>query len=146
MKHRDTVFHVQTEDKGVETASVESLIYIGGRILARRMVTYKALLERGEGRDAVSRLMDKQHRMMISQIKGGRFDEQVFDGAPAPEGAVAPPPPRAETKVQLPVGGQLQEVEAVEGLEGVRPRPATPSEPARPAAAATPAKPGPVVP
>ncbi|MEZ5331226.1 MAG: hypothetical protein R2991_04045 [Thermoanaerobaculia bacterium] len=71
MKHRDTVFHVQTEDKGVETASVESLIYIGGRILARRMVTYKALLERGEGRDAVSRLMDKQHRMMISQIKGG---------------------------------------------------------------------------
>jgi len=108
VRHRDVVFHVQTEDKGVETASVESLIYVGGRILARRMVTYKALLERGEGRDSVSRLMDKQHRMMISQIKGGRFDEEVFDEAPA-AGTVSPPAD-GETKVRLPVGGQLREL------------------------------------
>jgi len=108
VRHRDVVFHVQTEDKGVETASVESLIYVGGRILARRMVTYKALLERGEGRDSVSRLMDKQHRMMISQIRGGRFDEQVFDEAPA--AGAASQPADGETKVRLPVGGQLREL------------------------------------
>lgn len=148
VKHRDTVFHVQTEDKGVETASVESLIYIGGRVLARRMVTYKALLERGEGRDAVSRLMDKQHRMMISQIKGGRFDEQVFDDAPAPERAAVATPP-AETKVQLPVGGQLSGPEELDGVDGGPPsRPAEPAPPP-PAAAAfatPPAGSSPVVP
>lgn len=118
VKHRDVVFHVQTEDKGVETASVESLIYIGGRVLARRMVTYKALLERGEGRDAVSRLMDKQHRMMISQIKGGRFDEQVFDEVPAAGEAVPAQEPAEGTKVRLPVGGQLKDVAVALGADG----------------------------
>lgn len=119
VRHRDIVFHVQTEDKGVETASVESLIYVGGRILARRMVTYRALLERGEGRDAVSRLMDKQHRMMISQIKGGRFDGQVFDEAPA--AGVASQPADGETKVRMPVGGQLRELRLDVDVDGAPP-------------------------
>ncbi|MGH9363590.1 MAG: hypothetical protein ACRD2T_16900, partial [Thermoanaerobaculia bacterium] len=81
IRHREVVFHVQTEDKGEQIASVESLVYIGGRVLARRQVTYRALLARGEGRSAIARLMDRQHRLMISQIRGGRFDPDVFEEA-----------------------------------------------------------------
>lgn len=143
VRHRDVVFHVQTEDKGVETASVESLIYVGGRILARRMVTYKALLERGEGRDAVSKVMDKQHRMMISQIKGGRFDEQVFDEATT-QRAAAPAAVDGEAKVHLPVGGQLRELQLEPaGDGGPPPLPAASGVEAgpRPPVAAPPAPP-----
>lgn len=95
VRHRDVVFHVQTEDKGEQVASVESLVYVGGRVLARRQVTYRALLARGESRSAIARLMDRQHRLLISQIHGGRFDPDVLqDGA-----AVVEPAGRADEAV-----------------------------------------------
>jgi hypothetical protein len=106
VRHRDVVFHVQTEDKGEQVASVESLVYVGGRVLARRQVTYRALLARGEGRSAIARLMDRQHRLMISQIRGGRFDPSVGqDGAPA-TGERAPAASEDVVRLQLEVAGE----------------------------------------
>ncbi len=80
IKHRGTVFHIQTEDKGEESAWIESLIYVGGRILARKRATYKQLLEEGGSKRAIAKLMERQHRLMIQQIRDGRFDAETADG------------------------------------------------------------------
>ena len=88
IKHRGTVFHVQTEDKGVASAWIESLIYTGGRILARKRVTYKQLLDQGADKPAIAKLMERQHRLMIRQIRDGRFDSETSEGV-AP-GVTAP--------------------------------------------------------
>ncbi len=85
IKHRGSVFHVQTEDKGEDSAWIESLIYVGGRILARKRATYRQVLEEGGGRKEIAKLMERQHRVMIQQIREGRFDEQTPEGA---DGAV----------------------------------------------------------
>lgn len=88
IKHRGTIFHVQTEDKGEASAWIESLIYTGGRILARKRATYKQLLEEGADKPAIAKLMERQHRLMIRQIREGRFDEETSDGVP--QGAQPP--------------------------------------------------------
>ncbi len=90
VRHRGEVFHVQTEDKGLETAWIESLVYAGGQILARKRSSYKTLLDEGRGKAAISELMDRQHRLVIAEIRRGRFDPHLAgmeSGAQGPKQA-----------------------------------------------------------
>ncbi|MDH3404744.1 MAG: hypothetical protein OEP45_14075 [Acidobacteriota bacterium] len=90
VQHAGCVYHVQTEDKGEASAWIESLIYVGGRILARKRVTYKQLLENGADKPAIAKLMERQHRLMIQQVRDGRFDEDA-PAAAKPPGEAMPP-------------------------------------------------------
>src|SRR5207302_7393445 len=40
VKHKSRVFHIQTEDKGDANPCVESLVYVGGEILATKRTSY----------------------------------------------------------------------------------------------------------
>src|SRR5581483_577150 len=37
---KDAVYHVQTEDRGAKNPVIESMIYVGGKILGRRRTPY----------------------------------------------------------------------------------------------------------
>jgi hypothetical protein len=74
VKHSNRVFHIQTEDKGEGSPYVESLVYVGGEILATRKTSYAELLKDGRDDKAVQELMEQQHRTMIAAIQRGRFD------------------------------------------------------------------------
>ena len=74
VKHNNRVFHIQTEDKGESSPHVESLIYVGGEILATRKTSYEDLVKDGRDDRAVQELMEQQHRTMIAAIQRGRFD------------------------------------------------------------------------
>jgi hypothetical protein len=80
IKHGNRVFHVQTEDKGAENPCVESLVYVGGEIVASKKTPYVDQVKNGGGQKAVQELMETQHRKIIAAIQRGRFD--------APEGGV----------------------------------------------------------
>jgi len=75
IKHNEKVYHVQTEDKGVGNPYIESLVYVGGEILASKKTSYAEQLKAG-GIDEkwIGGLMEQQHRTMIAAIKRGRFD------------------------------------------------------------------------
>lgn len=77
VRHADTVFHVQTEDKGTANPFIESLVYVGGRVLAAKRASYAALLADGKGSDAISGLMETQHRTVIAAIRQGKFDDKL---------------------------------------------------------------------
>ena len=77
VKHEQRVFHVQTEDKGTGNPYIETLIYVGGQVLAAERTSYAELAENGFDRDAVSQIMDRQHRKMIAAIKAGELQEKV---------------------------------------------------------------------
>lgn len=75
IKHNSKVYHVQTEDKGLSNPYIESLVYVGGEILASRKTSYADRLgETGFDEKAISTLMEQQHRTMIAAIKRGRLD------------------------------------------------------------------------
>jgi len=85
VKHRNRVFHVQTEDKGQSNPCVESLVYVGGEILATKRASYAELISEGRDDQAIQELMEQQHRAMIAAIQRGKFD--------GPNGAVRPAAP-----------------------------------------------------
>jgi hypothetical protein len=74
IRHNDKVYHVQTEDKGVANPYIESLVYVGGEILASKKTSYAEQLKTGVDDKWIGGLMEQQHRTMIAAIKRGRFD------------------------------------------------------------------------
>lgn len=75
IKHNEKVYHVQTEDKGTTNPYIESLVYVGGEILASKKTSYAEQLKTGVDEKWIGGLMEQQHRTMIAAIKRGRFDQ-----------------------------------------------------------------------
>ena len=74
IKHNDKVYHIQTEDKGLQNPYIESLVYVGGEILASKKTSYAEQAKSGVDEKWIGSLMEQQHRTMIAAIKRGRFD------------------------------------------------------------------------
>src|ERR1051326_3379328 len=47
IKHGDKVYHIQTEDKGLANPFIESLVYVGGEILASKKTSYAEQIKGG---------------------------------------------------------------------------------------------------
>jgi len=105
IKHNEKVYHIQTEDKGLQNPYIESLVYVGGEILASKKTSYAEQAGAGVDEKWIGSLMEQQHRTMIAAIKRGRFDvtadvtkstARPTMSAPMPGPTrVEPPPPLA---------------------------------------------------
>jgi len=74
VQHGAKTYHVQTEDKGLQNPIIETLIYVGGEILAARRTSYADLLSKGISGKEISELIETQHNRMIVDIREGRYD------------------------------------------------------------------------
>ena len=75
--HEGLVYHVQTEDGGAENPVLESLIYIGGTIVAKKMTPYIEQLDEGADQEAIASLLRRQHQIIIAAIKAGRIEDLI---------------------------------------------------------------------
>ena len=91
IKHNEKVYHIQTEDKGLQNPYIESLVYVGGEILASKKTSYAEQIKTGIDEKWIGSLMEQQHRTMTAAIKRGRFD------APADSTKSALPRPSVPT-------------------------------------------------
>ena len=92
IKHNEKVYHIQTEDKGLQNPYIESLVYVGGEILASKKTSYAEQLRTGVDERWIGSLMEQQHRTMIAAIKRGRFDgpaDTTKSAVPRPGGTLA---------------------------------------------------------
>lgn len=72
VKVGDAVYHVQTEDRGPETALIDTTVYSGGRVLHRRTNNYLDLLPLDRDReDLLRQRIDNQHRSIAEEIRSG---------------------------------------------------------------------------
>ena len=96
VKHRGVVFHVQTEDKGVNNPCVETLIYVGGQILHRRRTEYAQRLKDDTAvlKEVILEMLETQHRQLIAEIRTGKLDadaeRQIGPLAAAPQAGPRP--------------------------------------------------------
>ncbi|OLE66579.1 MAG: hypothetical protein AUG09_06700 [Acidobacteria bacterium 13_1_20CM_2_68_7] len=74
VQHGGKTYHVQTEDKGLQNPIIETLIYVGGEILAARRTSYADLLSKGVSEKEIAERIESQHNRMIVDIRGGRYD------------------------------------------------------------------------
>jgi hypothetical protein len=68
------IYHVQTEDKGIANPTIESLIYLGGEIVASQRSSYEDLLPSGPDPKALTARLEAQHQRMILNVRQGRHD------------------------------------------------------------------------
>ena len=119
VRHRGLVFHVQTEDSGVQNPHIFTHLFHGGVILSSRRLNY----DNGAAEESVKSLMQAQHKAVLKDLKGGTFDAKIDEylgGTPGLEPArprpnrdtlATPPPPSLEPdpEVTPPAGSTLGE-------------------------------------
>ena len=75
IEHDGVVYHVQTEDKGLDTPLILSLVYSGGAILASKRSPYQDLIAEGFSDEALAERLKRQHRLICAAIHGGRIED-----------------------------------------------------------------------
>jgi len=68
-------YHVQTEDKGIETPLVLSLVFEGGTILAAKRSPYEDLLEGGLDEKVLEERIQRQHKLICAAVAAGRLED-----------------------------------------------------------------------
>ena len=80
IKFREQVFHVQTEDSGLDQPHIITHLFAdGGRVVKSHKRSYVAEVNRSDVAEYVRGLMKAQHLEMVALLRDGRFD-RVLDG------------------------------------------------------------------
>lgn len=67
------IFHVQTEDKGLKSPIILSLVYRAGTILAAKRTAYDNLIQNGVVDEmAVAQILNRQHQILVAAIRSGK--------------------------------------------------------------------------
>ncbi len=78
------VVHVQTEDRGIGHAFIDTTVHWHGRVLHRRTNNYQDLLPLDGGKEnALKERLDDQHRAVIEEIRTGAL-KLTFPAPPTP--------------------------------------------------------------
>ena len=85
IEHDGVVYHVQTEDKGVDTPIILSLVYSGGTILASKRSPYQDLIASGYSDELLAERLKRQHKLICAAIHSGRIDDLKKMSRPAKE-------------------------------------------------------------
>ncbi|HYA85694.1 MAG TPA: hypothetical protein VEI57_01330 [Nitrospirota bacterium] len=92
-KFQGKVYHCQTEDGGMSSPYITSLLYHQGAILASRKTSYADILKADCLDEVVRELMMEQHKQMIRDLMKGKLDlgnaphEATYQSAEAPKDA-----------------------------------------------------------
>ncbi|HEV7503601.1 MAG TPA: hypothetical protein VGS07_01690 [Thermoanaerobaculia bacterium] len=152
VRHGEVVYHVQTEDKGAANPLIESLVYVGGQVLASKRASYAELLAEGREEREIVAFMDHQHRTMIAAIRHGKLDAKLAAMTagrqtgqyPAYETPLSPARPVSGPHPTTAAAGASSETLARTGFATPPPQPPQYSQPAPPAPSTQPAPPSPV--
>ncbi len=104
-RYKGEVYHVQTEDGGVRSPQVVTLLYCGGTILSSKKTSYTDLCHKDNLTSLVEELMKEQHREMLRRLKDGEFDGIIDKRLSGPAEEAAPArtsPPLAAKSASLP--------------------------------------------
>ena len=115
IEHNGVIYHVQTEDKGLDSPLILSLVYAGGAILASKRSRYEDLIATGFDEEALAERLKRQHRLICAAINAGRIDDLKRMGRPVADETVETEiaSPAAEP-VSEPVEAAPEESEVVE--------------------------------
>jgi hypothetical protein len=103
VSYRGVGFHVQTEDSGVKSPQLVTLLYHGGTIIASQKTVYADILKVENLSQVVEDLAKEQHKGMLRRLTQGEFDQKIITFGIELEGVVAAPKPDPEPVAEIPV-------------------------------------------
>ncbi len=84
--YKDKIYHVQTEDSGLNNPVIITLLYFKGAIIASKKTNYAHLLNEQDYKEKVKIMMKEQHKNMIKELLSGKYTveypltENIKDG------------------------------------------------------------------
>lgn len=120
-------FHVQTEDGGLKSPSLVTLLYHGGIIVSSQKTSYADILGANDLNQVVEDLAKEQHKGMLRRLTKGEFDQRIRELGIEIEGSSAAPEVKEESAPQ-------DSAPAEEPVETIEPLPLA-AEPERGSAA-----------
>ncbi|HEY0004581.1 MAG TPA: hypothetical protein VGB17_07190 [Pyrinomonadaceae bacterium] len=115
VEHGGVVYHVQTEDKGLDSPLILSLVYTGGAILASKRSPYDDLISAGFDEHKLSERLQRQHKLICAAIHSGRIEDLKRMGQREQETLRAARP--IEQKPAPPVRQEQKETDASQPLK-----------------------------
>jgi len=97
IQFKGDVYHIQTEDGGVDNPVITTLLFKGGAIFSSKKTSYAEILHSPSYQEVVRELMKEQHKNMVRDLAAGKFES----GSPASK-EVRKEPPIPETKTPAP--------------------------------------------
>lgn len=105
VEYKGVTYHVQTEDKGVDTPVIVSLVYNGGTVLASKRTPYGDLVAEGLDRDVLAKRVKQQHKVICAALLSGRLEDlkklSEKEGARAKSQSSAKPATRGSKKLAV---------------------------------------------
>jgi hypothetical protein len=84
VRHKNRVFHIQTEDSGIKHPHIITHLFMdGGRILKSVKTSYADHVGKDKLGDVVRQMMKEQHKSMFRALRDGEFDGVVDDAIAA---------------------------------------------------------------
>lgn len=121
IKHKGKVYHVQTEDSGVNNPHIITHLFVGGNILASKKTSYADIVHAPNLAEVVRELMEEQHKEMLRNLINGVYENiAVANAAPSYQPG------------QLAVGVDPAQVRLQQGQSLSQPRAAAPPLPPAP--------------
>ena len=100
IEYEGVVYHVQTEDKGLDSPLILSLVYAGGAILASKRSRYEDLIEAGFNEEVLTQRLQRQHRLICAAINAGRLEDLKRMGGKPQVQSADPVVEAAETGIE----------------------------------------------
>ncbi len=92
---KDALCHVQTEDRGHKNPVIESIIYVGGKILGKRRTLYDPATS---SKEQIEEAVRHQHKELTEAVRNGSW-------LPTPQPApTAPPSPAGDSAASAATG------------------------------------------
>jgi hypothetical protein len=89
IKHKGRLYHIQTEDSGLENPHIITHLFVGGNILASKKTSYADIAGADNLAQVVRELMEEQHKEMLRNLINGVYDD--IDSAYAQQAAAYQP-------------------------------------------------------
>lgn len=90
VKHDEKLFHIQTEDSGVDHPHIITHLFTAGTILATKKTAYGDRLDQDNWEDGVRQLMKDQHKAMFVELRDGDHDVIAARILGVPVGTASP--------------------------------------------------------
>ena len=99
--YRGTSFHVQTEDSGLKSPQLVTLLYHGGTIISSQKTTYADIIKVDNLDQVVEELAKEQHKGMLRRLTKGEFDTRIVElGIPLGDTGQPSAPPVSEPETE----------------------------------------------
>ena len=133
IQYEGVTYHVQTEDKGLDTPIILSLVYVGGAILASKRAPYDDLIESGFDEKVLTERLQRQHKLICAAIKAGRVEDLKRMNERDPPARPAPAPADKKVVPEAPAkSARKKQPAAPAPVEAVEPPEAPPAAEAEP--------------